>query len=246
MARTSVPALAACLLAIGTFGACGGDNGEASPTSTASASAVGPTATPLATATPTVSVSATEASTQIPMVRLYPIGTRSGIPTVDGFVNSMEDSDAGALLALLEYSPVPCADPADQYFPVCPAGFPAGTAVDAVRQGRCDVGWLPRELEIIPDLQRFVRGDFGIFAIARLPAPARSIPQRGPPAGEYLIVMDDVHGPSGEPRAAIARDGGVVQLSTGCFSVSARQLLEHLYTAYSGPGTTPSYLMAPL
>jgi hypothetical protein len=159
---------------------------------------------------------------------------------VDAFIAAVENSDGAALLALLRYTPVACSTTGYPR-PECPAGVADGTPVDTFYNGRCDAGLYIRA----DDIHRYVAGEFVAFAVARLPKPARSIEQGGYPAGDYLVVMEDRRGPTGEPRAAIITRDGVVALFTGCCCVSPRQFLEDHLSAYSPSTATRQFLLPP-
>ena len=160
---------------------------------------------------------------------------------VDAFITAMESSDDAALLALLRYTRVPCSGTGYPR-PVCPAGAAEGTPVDTLRNGRCDAAW-----GVDADtIRRYGAGEFVTFAVARLPAPARAIEGGGRyPAGDYLVVMEDRRGPSGEPRAAIVAGDSVVALFTGCFYVSPRQFLDDHLSVYSGRKGAGTFLLPP-
>jgi hypothetical protein len=159
---------------------------------------------------------------------------------VDALIDAIENSDDAALLALLRYTPVPCST-SGYPRPECPAGVADGTPVDTFYNGRCDAGWYI-QTDVI---RRYVAGEFSVFAVARLPKPVRPIEQGGYPAGDYLAVMEDRRGLTGEPRAAIIRGDGVVALFTGCFYVSPRQFLDGFLDGYSASTAPRPFLLPP-
>ena len=227
--------------------ACGGDARPALSPTPASSLAPAPSATP--SPSPAVAPSATPppspatpspAATEGAVAALYPRGTRTGVSGVDAFIAAMESSDGAALPALLRYTPVPCSGTGR--LPTCPAGAAEGTPVDTFYNARCDEGWY-----IDADaIRRYGAGEFVTFAVARLPAPARAIEGGGRyPAGDYLVVMEDRRGPSGEPRAAIVAGDSVVALFTGCFYVSPRQFLDDHLSVYSGRKGAGTFLLPP-
>ncbi len=230
------------------FVACG-DEAQA-PTPTASAPGVASTPSPAqttaptATATRTTDPTATLAPTStVAPTALYPKGTRTGVIPVDAFIAAMEASDAGALTALLRYQPVPCAS--NDYLPKCLAGSVEGAPVEAIRETRCDGGWIPRTVDLTSSIARYVKGNFVAYAVARLGKPARTIQGNGNPPGEYMVMMEDSKGHSGEPRAVIISGDGVVQVSTGCFDVSASMMLDDYLYVYALVKLPPSYLLPP-
>lgn len=226
----------ACLVSLGAaLAACGGDaRPTMSPTPTASPS-VAPSATPSpgpVTPSPTATEDTGEA--------LYRRGTRTGLAGVDAFIAAMENSDGAALLALRRYTPVPCAS-AGYPHPVCPAGVADGTPVDTLYNGRCDGSWYFEAFQS----RQFVTGEFAAFAVARLPTPARPIAEGRYPAADYLVVMEDRRGPTGEPRAAFIAGDGVVALFTGCCCISPRKLLDDNLSVYSGGTAGGTFLLPP-
>ena len=230
------------------FVACG-DEAQA-PTPTASAPIVTSTPSPAettastATATRTTEPTATLAPTStVAPTALYPKGMRTGVASVDAFISAMEASDAGALTALLRYQPVPCAS--NDYLPKCLAGSAEGTPVDAIRETRCDGGWVPKTVDLTASFVRYVKGNFVTYAVARLGKPARTIQGNGDPPGDYMVMVEDSGGHSGEPRAVIISGDGVVQLSTGCADISAPKMLEGYLYSYAGGPVAPSYLLPP-
>ena len=225
------------------------ESASAAPTSSRSATSV-PAATPPPTATPT------PPPASAPPVPLHAVGTRTGVWAVDAVVGALERSDARGLVALVEYSLVPCkpnsavggstAD--DAFFPECAADVAPGTPVEAILTARCDSGWVPRGADyFLPALERFASAEFALFALSRLPGPAaRSIEQGGEPGGDYFVVMDDPRQPSGEPRGAIVSAGGVVGLFTGCFFAAPGDFLTSHYYTYTAGDQFPKYLLPPL
>jgi hypothetical protein len=159
---------------------------------------------------------------------------------VDAFITAMERSDDAALLALLRYTAVPCAA-AGYPRPACPAGVADGTLLDSFYYGRCEVGFYVDA----DTIRRFVLGDFATLAVARLPVAARTLGEGGYPTAEYMVLMEDQNGPTGEPRAAFISGDGVVSLHVGCCCVSARKFLEDQLAAYSPGAIGLPWVLAP-
>lgn len=244
MSKRLITAISAAALAALIATGCSGNSQQAdSPTrsavsatatGTATSSAAIPTATP--SPAPTRTATAPPATlTPAPAEPLYPRGTRTGESVVDAFIDALEKNDAKALQTLLFYTAVPCkaAGQQQRFLPACPAGVSAGQALDALLMTRCEGGWVPKTLSITSDIERYVVGGFRLYAVARLPALTRPVAEGGFPAGDYLVVMDNVLQPSFEPRAAILTSRGIVVLITGCASMSPQDLVAAYWGEYA-------------
>lgn len=123
-------------IAVGLMLVAGGSGGpSAEPVTTSTTGAV--VDTPTATATPTRTVAPPSPTPSV--FGPYPLGTRTGDPVIDAVLAAVEAGDAGALLNLIHYAPVPCANPQGSAAPappgtfLCPNGQPDGTGIPAVR-----------------------------------------------------------------------------------------------------------------
>lgn len=170
-------------------------------------------------------------------LQAYPKGTRTGLSVVDSFIRSLEDSDPAGLAGLLRYSAIPCSKVTDDILPPCPAGAMDGTLVDAIGEGRCDWGWVPRSVDLRYAVARFVAGQHRVVAVALLGPPGRSLGDGGYPTAAYLVVTEQVGGMGGEPRSAFLNASGVVYLNTGCFSTTADAQLAGLLSSYAANPT---------
>jgi hypothetical protein len=167
------------------------------------------------------------------------------VKVIDDFVASLEQSDAARLATLLRYMSAYCTAAPDDIFPPCPAGAPEKSPVDAVFMGRCEAGWVPRDVDLSSDLARFVKGGQRLYAAISLPTPGSWITDYHWPTGNYFVVMDVPGGPSGEPRGAILDESGVVALLTGCYFQSPEGFLMSHLQAYAGQSAVPTFIVSP-
>jgi hypothetical protein len=100
--------------------------------------------------------------------------------------------------------------------------------------------------DLLPAARLFVAGEWATYAVAHLPAPAKSIEEGGWPEGQFYVVMDGAAGPTGQPRAAIITGQGVAMLRTGCFFVSAPAMLTDDVSFYGSGSNPPGFLLPPL
>lgn len=112
--------------------------GETPETTVTTSTGVSTPATPGAQTTPLPATRTATPTLTPPAVGPYPLGTRTGDPTIDAVIAAVEARDADALFDLIHYLPAQCDNPnTGQPQPpgtfVCPNGEPDGTEIPVVR-----------------------------------------------------------------------------------------------------------------
>lgn len=141
----------------------------------------------------------------------YPVGTRTGIPSLDTVLAALDAEDAGPLRALFALTPAPCVINPQSITnpPLCPDGTPAGTPVPVFRATSCESLW-PDYLE---EVLLLWEGPRRVLAIYRDPTDAYA----WLPAAEYAIVVRGVNDPRGEVPAVVRVSAGRVNgIAFGC------------------------------
>ncbi len=119
------------------------------------------TSVPTETATPTLAPT----STRTPQWHTYPARTRTGIPAVDEVIEAVTAGDLDALVALVQFSSVPCGP---RGAPACPPGSPDGTPIQVFFVGKAGPTQYPADrAQVRGWLADFKLAPFYLFAVFR-------------------------------------------------------------------------------
>jgi hypothetical protein len=151
-------------------------------------------------------------------VNAHPAGTRTGVAVIDGVLAALEAGDAAALTGLLSFHPYRCdnAPAGTEGANPCPPGVAAGSPVDVVAAGGCEVEFLARQRAgLAAEIAGYVAAAGGqrVYAVTevqegRLASP---LPLR------YLIILAGGH-------TLLLDDAGVTHLGLPCDNVGPAQL----------------------
>lgn len=186
----------ACAVALLT--ACG-DDAERVPTMPTTTSMPG-------VSSPAVTSTLQPTASPTPEFAIYPWGTRTGEPSIDSVLETIETGDASAVVGIVRLAPEPCSTTEEGPGAVvrCPTGIPDGTLIDVLRGVICDSDYY-REDHLDAFAAELLEGaGEGLTAVALI---AESQGSR----------MRIIFAPSGPSYARIdIEDGYIVRYAWGC------------------------------
>ena len=97
--------------------------------------------------TPTTEPAATATNVPVSGAPGHALGTRTGDPRTDAFLDALEGGDVGSTGDFLHYRPIPCVDPQTaEYSVACPDGVEEGTPVSAFVYSACHGSWASEDM----------------------------------------------------------------------------------------------------
>ena len=147
--------------------------------------------------------------------RTYPLGTRTGVASVDRVLTAIESHDAGEIAAAIHYFPLSCTDGTGFGARPCPAGKPVGTPVDVVGYSGCEGGYALRgdAANITSITSAWATIERRLYGVVAQPVSDKL----EVPAGYVIILLKTDPSQSGASASALSVDqSGITYFSGGC------------------------------